>query len=66
MPSQYDKKGGYAGYNKNNKERVALDYYATPTEEVVNILNIISPTFETEDVILEPCCGGGHMIRGIE
>ena len=66
MPSQYDKKGSYAGYNKNNKERAALDYYATPTEEVVNILNIISPTFETEDVILEPCCGGGHMIRGIE
>jgi hypothetical protein len=66
MPSQYDNKGGYAGYNKNNKERAALDYYATPTEEVTNILNILNLDFEADDIILEPCCGGGHMIRGIE
>lgn len=35
---QYNKKGLYAAYDKNHKERQAEDYYATPTEEVENIL----------------------------
>ena len=35
---QYNKKGMYSGYDKNNKEREALDYYATPPQEVTNIL----------------------------
>lgn len=30
--AQYNKKGMYNGYDKNNKEREALDYYSTPTE----------------------------------
>ena len=40
--SQYNKKGMYSGYKKNNKEREALDYYSTPTEEVTHILNILN------------------------
>lgn len=65
--NQYDKKGGYAGYNANNKDRQKEDYYATPTEEVINILNILKP-FEQESTninVLEPTCGEGHMIKGI-
>lgn len=61
----YSKKGTYLGYDKNNKEREALDYYSTPTEEVKNILDTISLPFTSEDVILEPCAGGGHMVKGI-
>jgi hypothetical protein len=38
---QYSAKGLYAGYDKNNKERDALDYYATPPWEVENILREI-------------------------
>jgi len=63
---QYDKKGGYAGYKKNNKEREAFDYYATPTKEVENILNLEQIQFFNNNItILEPCCGGGHMVQGI-
>ena len=62
---QYNNKGMYAGYDKNNKEREALDYYATPPAEVSNILKVLNlPDFENS-LILEPCCGGGHMIDGI-
>ena len=43
--AQYNKKGMYNGYDKNNKEREALDYYSTPTEEVENILSIIKCIF---------------------
>lgn len=64
--SKYSKSGSYAGYDKNNKEREALDFYSTPVEEVVNILNVINLPFSNEDTILEPCAGGGHMIKGIE
>lgn len=61
---QYSKKGMYAGYDKNNKERDALDYYATPSNEVYNILKEMD--FEKGNVtILEPSCGGGHMVEGI-
>lgn len=58
------KKGMYSGYDKNHKERAALDYYATPIEEVENILSIMNLNLD-HTTILEPCCGGGHMVRGI-
>ena len=61
----YNKKGLYTGYDKNNKERDALDYYSTPTEEVENILNTIKLSLDNMTV-LEPCCGGGHMVEGIQ
>ena len=61
---QYTIKGLYNGYKKNNSERSALDYYATPTNEVVNILNELNYNFSNQ-TILEPCVGGGHMMDGI-
>ena len=61
---KYSKKGTYAGYDKNNKERAALDYYSTPTNEVLNILNTLNIDFSNQS-ILEPCIGGGHMAEGI-
>lgn len=63
---QYNKKGMYAGYDKNHKEREKKDYYSTPTEEVVNILNKLNIEFKNDDIILEPSCGGGHMAKGIK
>lgn len=60
----YNKQGLYAGYKKNNKEREALDYYATPPREVTNILETLSLNLDNA-VILEPCVGGGHMLQGI-
>ena len=62
---QYNKKGMYSGYDKNHKERDKKDYYSTPVEEVINILNKVNFNFSDTDVILEPCCGGGHMVEGI-
>ena len=62
---QYTKKGLYNKYDKNHKERNKLDYYATPTAEVINILEEIEPNFINKS-ILEPCIGGGHMANGIE
>ena len=61
---QYSKKGLYTGYDKNHKEREALDYYATPPKEVTNILEVLDLDFTGANV-LEPCCGGGHMVEGI-
>ena len=61
---QYTNKGLYNAYKKNNKEREEKDYYATPTEEVLNILNELQFDF-TNQSILEPCIGGGHMAQGI-
>lgn len=61
---QYSKKGLYTGYDKNHKEREALDYYATPPKEVTNILEVLNLDFTGANV-LEPCCGGGHMVEGI-
>lgn len=61
---QYSKKGLYTGYDKNHKEREALDYYATPPKEVTNILEVLGLDL-TGANILEPCCGGGHMVEGI-
>ena len=60
----YNKIGGYSGYDKNHKERDALDYYSTPIEEVENILNILQLNLDKTN-ILQPCCGGGHMVKGI-
>ena len=37
--AHFSKCGAYSGYDKNHKEREALDYYSTPIEEVENILN---------------------------
>lgn len=62
---QYNNKGLYNSYKKNNKEREVDDYYATPTLEVLNILETTCFDF-TDKTILEPCCGGGHMVEGIE
>ena len=61
----YNKKGMYNGYDKNHKEREALDYYSTPTEEVTNILNTLNINFIGK-TILEPSAGGGHMLQGIK
>lgn len=61
---QYTNKGLYNGYKKNNSEREELDYYATPSCEVLNILEILKLDFDNK-TILEPCCGEGHMIKGI-
>lgn len=49
------------GYDKNHLEREINDFYATPTEEVFNILQYE----EVQGIILEPCCGMGHMVEGI-
>ena len=62
---QYTNKGLYNAYDKNHKERDKLDYYATPTVEVENILDELNIEFISQSV-LEPCVGGGHMAEGIE
>lgn len=62
---QYNKKGMYSGYDKNNKEREALDYYATPPQEVANILKTMGLEITAQDYVLDPACGGGHMMKGI-
>jgi hypothetical protein len=62
---QYSKKGLYSGYDKNHKERQAEDYYATPPAEVTNILQTLGLPKNEQIGILEPCCGGGHMVEGI-
>lgn len=61
---QYTTKGLYNAYDKNHKERDKLDYYATPTVEVKNILDELGIDFSYQ-TILEPCIGGGHMAEGI-
>lgn len=50
------------GYDKNHDGRENNDFYATPPEEVTNIIQFE----ELYETILEPCCGLGHMVRGIE
>ena len=61
---QYTNKGLYNAYDKNHKERDKLDYYATPTAEVINILKTLNIDFSYQ-TILEPCVGGGHMAEGV-
>ena len=48
---QYTNKGLYNSYKKNNKERAELDYYATPTAEVVNILETLNYDFSCLDIL---------------
>ena len=60
----YTNKGLYNTYDKNHKERDKTDYYATPANEVKNILDTLHIDFSNQ-TILEPCCGGGHMAMGI-
>lgn len=50
------------GYNKNHKDREINDFYATPPQEVENILKYESLL----GTVLEPCCGKGHMLDGIK
>lgn len=64
MKNNYNRQGLYCGYDKNHKEREALDYYASPTCEVENILNIMKLDLKNKK-ILEPCCGGMHMVQGV-
>ena len=47
----YNKIGGYSGYDKNHKERNALDYYSTPIEEVENILNILQLNLDKTNIL---------------
>lgn len=50
------------GYNKNHSDRQENDYYATPPEEVRNIL-------KNEDLygtILDNSCGEGHLIEPVK
>jgi hypothetical protein len=61
---QYTNKGLYNRYDKNHRERDRLDYYATPSAEVLNILDTLKIDF-SNSTILEPCVGGGHMAEGI-
>jgi len=63
--SQYTTKGLYNSYDRKHKTRDQFDFYATPTEEVENILNTLNIDF-TNDTILEPCAGEGHMALGIK
>jgi hypothetical protein len=63
--SHYNKKGLYMGYDKNHKEREALDYYATDPKEVKNILDTLKIKDIDKSIILEPCAGGGHMLYAI-
>ena len=60
----YSKKGLYNAYDKKHKEREKLDYYATPTQEVKNILQTLNINLQ-DCSILEPCIGGGHLMEGI-
>lgn len=65
MASQYSNKGLYTKYNKAHKERDALDFYSTPTEEVTNFLKQLDYQMFEGATILEPCAGQGHMAKGI-
>ena len=45
---QYTNKGLYNAYDKNHQEREKDDYYATPTNEVLNILNVLDIDFSNQ------------------
>lgn len=61
----YNTKGLMNGYDRSHKEREALDYYATDPSQVLNILRTLDIDFSNQS-ILEPSIGGGHMANGIE
>lgn len=50
------------GYKKNNINREINDFYATLPTEVENILR----HEDLKGIVLEPCCGMGHMCEGIK
>ena len=50
------------GYNKNHKDRQENDYYATPSEEVHNILK----HEKLYGTILDNSCGEGHLINPVK
>ncbi len=50
------------GYDKNHKDRQKHDFYATPPEEVKNILQ----HEKLNDVILENSCGMGHIAETVK
>jgi len=50
------------GYNKNHQDRQEDDYYATPSEEVHNILK----HEKLYGTILDNSCGEGHLIKPIK
>ena len=49
------------GYIKEHKDRAENDFYATPPEEVKNILQYE----KLHGVILDNCCGKGHLIEPV-
>ena len=50
------------GYDKNHKNRQKNDYYATPPEEVENILRCE----KLHGTILDNSCGEGHLIKQVK
>lgn len=49
------------GYSKNHNDRQINDFYATPIEEVINILNF-------ENIVgnvFDPCVGTGNILTGV-
>lgn len=61
---QYTTKGLYNKYDRNHRERSKTDYYATQPGETLNILEHLGIDFSNQS-ILEPCAGGGHMLQDI-
>lgn len=61
---KFTNKGLYNSYNRSNEDRDSSDYYATPPQKVYNILTELNIDFSNK-TILEPSCGGGHMVSGI-
>ena len=50
---QYTNKGLYNAYKKNNSEREEKDYYATPTNEVINIIRNSKSTEIARNALME-------------
>lgn len=50
------------GYDKNNKDREQNDYYATPPNEVKNIME----REKLYGTILDNSCGEGHIIKEVK
>ncbi len=50
------------GYIKTHEDRAEHDYYATPPQEINNILQYE----KLSEYILDPCCGEGHMAEPLK
>ena len=50
------------GYKKNHEDREENDFYATDPNEVYNICSYE----KLIGTVLEPSCGMGHMVKGIQ